>query len=310
MQDQKQIAASLSVAVTVGLSAMELSVGLWTGAISVVANGVESAVGLIAALTAWFAVRQSAKPADATHHYGHGKFESLLSAIQALLIWVTCGFIVIEAVRKLLKGTGVDYPLLAIAAMSISVVVDLAVARYLFKVARQTDSLALEADAWHLRADAFAALAVLIGLAVLSVTGWNFLDPVLALLVAVLIAKAGYELARQAADHLLDAALPSEEEIAIRQVLTGYANRFINIHRLRTRKAGSHRYIDLHLVVRDDMTVDEAHQLCDTIEAEIHQALPEVDMTIHIESESSYRQQGDEDERTRRKIAHRESHDV
>lgn len=294
-QGVEQRAAAISVIATAALTTAEISVGIFSGAVSVIANGVQSALDLVAALTAWFAVSQAAKPPDRSHRYGHGKFESLLGAVQALLIWLTAGFIAADAVQKLIKGTMVDYPLVAMVMMGISVVVDVGVARYLFSIARRFHSLALEADAWHLQADALAALSIFVGLGILNLTGWHFIDPLLAIIVAVLIVKAGFDILRQAVTHLLDAALPEEEEAEIDRVLNSYSHRFINAHRLRTRQAGKHRYIDLHLVVRDDMTVEEAHQLCDEIEHDIRQVLPNADVTIHIESASAFKEQGAED---------------
>jgi cation diffusion facilitator family transporter len=295
VQTVEQKAAVISVVATALLTTAEIAVGIFSGAISVVANGVQSALDLVAALTAWFAVSQASKPPDRSHRYGHGKVESLLGAVQALLIWVTAGFIAADAIQKLLKGTIVDYPLAAMVMMGISVIVDIGVARYLFSVARRFESLALEADAWHLQADALAALSIFAGLGVLSLTGWHFIDPLLAIFVAILIVKAGFDILREAITHLLDTALPEEEEALIDQVLNSHSHKFINAHRLRTRQAGKHRYIDLHLVVRDDMTVEEAHQLCDEIEHDIRKALPNADVTIHVESASSFREQGEED---------------
>ncbi|MFN3420916.1 MAG: cation diffusion facilitator family transporter [Armatimonadota bacterium] len=290
-----QRAAAISVVATASLTVAEITVGIFSGAVSVIANGVQSALDLVAALTAWFAVSQAAKPPDRSHRYGHGKFESLLGAFQALLIWLTAAFIAADAIQKLLKGTMVDYPLVAMVMMGVSVAVDMGVARYLFSVAKRHDSLALEADAWHLQADALAALSIFAGLGVLNLTGWHFIDPLLAIFVAILIVKAGFDILRQATAHLLDTALPEEEEALIDKVLNSHAHKFINAHRLRTRQAGRHRYIDLHLVVRDDMTVDEAHQLCDEIERDIRQALPNADVTIHVESASAFKEQGYED---------------
>ncbi len=294
-QRVEQKAAAVSVVATAALTAAEISVGIFSGAVSVVANGVQSALDLIAALTAWFAVSQASKPPDLSHRYGHGKFESLLGAIQALLIWATAGFIAAEAIKKLVKGTSVDYPLIAMLMMGISVTIDFAVARYLFAVAKRHESLALEADAWHLQADGMAALSIFVGLGILNLTGWHFIDPLLALLVALMVVKAGFDILRQAVAHLLDTALPEEEEALIDRVLNSHSHRFINAHRLRTRQAGKHRYIDLHLVVRDDMTVDEAHKLCDDIEQDIRKALPNADVTIHVESASAFKEQGVED---------------
>lgn len=288
-------AAVLSVVVTALLAVAELSVGVYSGALSVIANGVQSAIDLLAAVTAWVAVRQAAKPPDAEHRYGHGKVESLLAAVQALLIWLTCGLIAYEAIKKWQGGGAVTHPPAAIAVMALSATVGWLTARYLFAVAHRTQSLALQADAWHLQADAGAALSVLVGLTVLALTGWQFLDALLALGVAAVIAKSGFELLQQATHHLLDTALPPDEEAAIQSVLRAHAERFINAHRLRTRRAGNRRYVDLHLVVPDAMTVAEAHHLCDAIEGAIRRILPGTDVTIHVEPESAFLRQGEED---------------
>lgn len=291
----EQRAAAISVAATAALTICEIMVGVLSGAISVVANGVQSALDLVSALTAWFAVSQASKPPDESHRYGHGKIDSLLGSVQALLIWVAAGFIAAEAIQKFLKGTTVDYPLAAMVMMGITVAVDVGVARYLFHIARKHGSLALEADAWHLQADALSAISVFVGLVVLNLTGWHFMDPLLAVFISALIVKAGFGILKQAIDHLLDTALPEEEEALIDKVLNSHAHKFINAHRIRTRQSGKHRYVDLHLVVRDDMTVEEAHRLCDEIENDIRKALPNTDVTIHVESASSFKETGLED---------------
>ncbi|MFN4180005.1 MAG: cation diffusion facilitator family transporter, partial [Armatimonadota bacterium] len=170
-----------------------------------------------------------------------------------------------RTILKLAHGVEVSQPVAALVVMFLSTIVNFAVSAHLFAVARKTNSLALEADGWHLRTDAYSSSAVLVGLGVLMITNWHFLDPLLALSVAVLIAKAGYDLLTQVSRHLLDASLPSPEESIVTNILQKHAQKFVNAHRLRTRQAGKHRYIDLHLVVRDDMTVEEAHQLCDDV---------------------------------------------
>lgn len=288
-QLQKQRAATISVMATSVLTTIKLLVGWWSGSVSVISEGLHSGTDLLAALMAWFAVRQSGKPPDAGHPYGHGKFESLSGAVEAVLIWLACFLIAREAIRKLMHGVEVSQPVAAIAVMALSTVVNFVVSAHLFAIAKRTESLALEADGWHLRTDAYSSGAVLIGLGVLTITGWHFLDPLLALLVAILIAKAGYDLLTQASKHLLDAALPSPEESIVANILQQHAPNFINAHRLRTRQAGKQRYIDLHLVVRDDMTVEEAHRLCDEIERDIRKALPDADVTIHVEPESAFK---------------------
>ena len=298
MHRDAERAATLSVAVTALLTGMELAAGIWSGAISVVANGVQSAIDLLSALTAWVAIRQGSKPPDADHHNGHGKFESLRAVVQALMIWVTSFLIALEAFQKWRANLPVLYPPIALATMASSVVIGGLTARYLFAVAARTGSLALQADAYHLWADAGAAAGIFVGLAVLTVTGWQFVDSLLALILAVLIFRSGWQLVRQAMAHLLDTALPSEEVAVIEGILQTHADQFLNAHRLRTRRAGNRRYVDLHLVVPDAMTVEEAHRLCDAIEADIRKALPNTDVTIHVEPESASRQQGLEDRTT------------
>jgi divalent metal cation (Fe/Co/Zn/Cd) transporter len=269
-QSQKQKAASLSVIATSTLTAIKLLVGWWSGSVSVFSEGLHSGTDLLAALMAWFAIRQSGKPPDLGHPYGHGKFESLSGAVEAILIWVACLLIVWESIQRLIHGVEVSQPIVAIAVMTLSTVVNFIVSAHLFAVARKTESLALEADGWHLRTDAYSSGAVLI-------------------VIAAFIAKAGFDLLRQATHHLLDASLPPTEESVITRVLQNHSQSFINAHQIRTRQAGKHRYIDLHLVVRDDMTVEEAHQLCDEIEREIKRELPDADVTIHVEPESAFK---------------------
>ncbi len=289
-QAQKQKAASLSLIATSTLTIVKLLTGWWSGSVSVLSEGLHSGTDLLAALMAWFAVRQSGKPPDFEHPYGHGKFESLSGAVEALLIWGACALIVWESVKRLVQGFEVSMPVVAILVMSLSTVINLAVSSHLFTVARKTESLALEADGWHLRTDAYSSLVVLIGLGLLAITGWHFLDPLLALVVAVFIARAGFDLLKQATSHLLDASISPAEESIVAEVLQKHSQNFVNAHHIRTRQAGKQRYIDLHLVVRDDMTVEEAHQLCDEIERDIQKALPDADITIHVEPESAFKE--------------------
>ncbi len=288
-QPQKQKAATISVVATSMLTIVKFWIGWWSGSVSVISEGLHSGTDLLAALMAWFAVRQSGKPPDTEHPYGHGKFESLSGAVEAVLIWLACFFIAREAILKLMHGIEVSQPIAALSVMALSAIVNLIVSAHLFSVARKTESLALEADGWHLRTDAYSSGAVLFGLAVLAITGWHFLDTILALLVALFVAKAGYDMLIQASKHLLDTSLPSPEESTVASILQQHAQDFVNVHRLRTRRAGKQRYIDLHLVVRDDMTVESVHQICDEIEHDIRRALPDADITIHVEPESTFK---------------------
>lgn len=307
MDEAKIKAAALAVIATGSLTAIKLITGFVTGSVSVISEGVHSGTDLLAAVMALFAVRQAAKPPDRQHRYGHGKFESLSAALEALLIWVACYLVASEAIVRLRTGHQLQLPTIAIGVMILTLPVNFFVSQRLFSVARQTSSLALEADAWHQRADFYTTLAVIVGLILLTLTGWHWLDPLLALVVVVLVARAGYTLLRDAVYHLVDTALPPEEEAIVERALSNQSHRFINFHHLRTRRTGSRRNIDLHLVVRDDMTVDEAHQLCDEIEEEIRKGIPDADVTIHIESESAHQRQGIEEAHLPHQVSQRQS---
>ncbi len=292
---KKRTVALLSVVATASLTFVKLIAGIYSGSVSVLSEAAHSATDLLAALMAWFAVRQSSKPPDRQHRYGHGKFESLSAGLEALLIWVACYWITKEAIERWRSGIHVSRLEAALAVMGLSLIVNWLVSARLFSVSRQTSSLALEADAWHLRTDAYSSVAVLLGLAALKITGWHWLDPLFALIVVAIMVRVGYCLVKEAIQHLLDTALPPEEEAIVERALQTHSYRFINFHHLRTRRTGAKRNIDLHLVVRDEMTVEEAHQLCDEIEEEIRKGIPDADVTIHVESASSQLQQGIEE---------------
>jgi cation diffusion facilitator family transporter len=262
---------------------LKLLVGLAIGSVSVLAEAIHSAVDLAAAVIAFFSVRIAARPADADHHFGHGKAENVSGTIEGLLIFVGSGVIVYEAINRLTHGAKLEEPDLGIAVMTLSVIVNTLVSRHLFRVAKQADSLALEADAEHLRTDVWTSFGVLGGLVLVRITGIAELDPLLALGVAALIIKAAYSITRRSFVDLLDRQLPSEEQAIIERILREHRGRFIGYHKLRSRKSGPHRHIDLHLVFRPRTSVAQAHRLCDELEDHIQEALPHSTVTIHVE---------------------------
>lgn len=279
----KMRAARISVVSNSLLVAVKLSVGFFMGSVAVLSEAIHSGLDLMASVIAFYAVRKAGKPADERHPYGHGKWENVSGVVEALLILLAAVYIVYEAVLRLQHGSTVSHLGLGTAIMALSAVVNWFVSRYLFRVAGETDSVALEADAWHLRADVYTSLGVLVGLGLIFFTKLTILDSVAAIAVAVLIIKSSVDLTKSAAADLFDTRLPREDEEIIKKVLSGYQEGCVDFHRLRSRKSGSMRFIDLHLVVPRKWSIEEAHQVSDRIEKEIRESLANTQVIIHID---------------------------
>ncbi len=282
--------AILSVCSNTALILLKIAVGLLIGSVAVLSEAIHSAVDLIAALIALFAVRKSSVAADERHPYGHGKFENISGTVEGLLIFLAALWIIYAAVRKLVHGGEIEMPGWGVAVMLISAIVNTLVSRRLFKVGRETDSVALQADGWHLRTDVYTSLGVMFGLLVIWVGGlvWPsanlaWIDPVVAIAVALMIMKAAYDLTLNAARDLLDVSLPDKDVEWIPVFVKERWPQVRSFHRLRTRKAGSTRFIDFHLAVDDSMSVGEAHELGDSIVVAIKERLPDSRVHIHVE---------------------------
>jgi cation diffusion facilitator family transporter len=282
--DRRKIrAAYLSVGSNTLLVISKLFVGLLMGSVAIISEAVHSGMDLLAALLATFAVREAAKPPDEDHRYGHGKFEDLSGTIEAALIIIAAAIIIIESLRRLVDMEGIELPLMGVAVMGVSAGVNWGVSWYLFKVARETESIALEADALHLRTDVYTSLGVMVAMMVIHYTEWYWVDPVVAIGVAVLIAYAAYELTRRTVRDLVDAPLPEEEHEAIEGILHEHVGMHIGWDSIRTRRAGSERHIDLHLHFPPSMPVKEAHDIAHHIQEDIEAALAKSHVLIHLE---------------------------
>lgn len=281
--ERKVRAARISIVSNTSLVLLKLTVGLTMASVSVISEAVHSMMDLLAALIANFSVRKAVEPADKEHPYGHGKYENLSGVVEAALIFLAAAIIVYEAVSRLLEGGMVEFVDYGIAVMAVSAAVNFFVSRYLYRVAREEESIALEADALHLRTDVWTSLGIMAGLVAIRITGINELDPLIALGVAVLIVRAAWDLTKRSGMDLLDTCLSEEEEQIIRNALDKHSEAFLGYHSMRTRKAGSEKYVDLHLVVKYSTTVDEAHRIAEEVEREIEAALPRTDVTIHLE---------------------------
>ncbi len=199
------------------------------------------------------------------------------------LIFAAAGIIVYTAVRRLIVGAPLELIGIGIYITTAAIVINILISRYLSKVARDTDSPTLEADARHLFSDVLSSVAVLVGLIVVLLTGLNILDPIIALLVALLILKVGYDTLRKSFGGLVDVRLPKTEEAEIKSCIIEHYSEVVSFHKLRTRKAGSQRYIDLHLVMPKNASVEEAHRMCDHLEQDIENRLHHTSVTIHVE---------------------------
>jgi cation diffusion facilitator family transporter len=281
---RKRRAAALSIASNLALIVLKLAAGAVTGSVAIVTEAVHSGIDLIASVVAYFSVRKAGEPADEDHRYGHEKIENLAAAIEGMLILVGSGIIVVESLRRLIRGGSVDHLGLGIAVVGVSALANLVVSGLIARTGRATASPALEGDAAHLRTDAYTSLAVLVGLALVQLTGAEWLDPVVALLVAGAIVTAGVRLLMGSSRVLVDEALPEEERAAIHAAVVAFGDRgVVGYHQLRTRRAGARRYVDLHLQFEAGTSLEQAHEIAHAIQDAIAARLRGADVLIHLE---------------------------
>jgi cation diffusion facilitator family transporter len=283
LQKTKLRAARLSIFAGSFLTIGKLVVGLSMNSISVVSEALHSGLDLIAALIAYIAIRISGQPADDSHQYGHGKFENIAAIFEALLIVIAGALIISQAIPRLKGGSVIHALDLGAAVMGASVVINYGVSIILIRTAKKTDSPALAADGWHLRTDAYTSLGVLAGIIAIRLTGLVILDPLIALGVTLLIFKAAFDLLRESVGSILDTRLPEADEKIILGVLKDYDTEFVEFHKLRTRKAGAEKHMDLHLVVRCRQPIDHVHNLCERIEKTLREKIKDMHILIHPE---------------------------
>jgi cation diffusion facilitator family transporter len=282
----KMRAAGLSIGSNVTLIGLKVVAGAATGSVAILTEAMHSAIDLVASIVAWFSVRKADIPADEEHRYGHYKLENLAAAIEGILILVGSGVIAFEAIRKLVESAPVERLGFGIAVMAVSGVANLAVSTYLYRQARLTESPALAGDAAHLRTDALTSFGVLVGLALVALTGADWLDPTVALVVAAAIVFSGVRILTRSSRALVDEALPPAELEAIRTAVRSFGSRgVVGYHQLRTRSAGSRRYVDLHVQFRAGTTLEDAHAIAHALQAAIEARLRNADVLIHLEPE-------------------------
>ncbi len=286
----KTRAAAVSIVSNSLLIVLKLAAGVITGSIAIITEAIHSSIDLVASLVAFFSVRKADEPADESHPYGHQKVENLAAGIEGMLILAGAAVIVIESVRRLVDVPEVESLGIGLAVIGFSAVANVGVSAYLYRQAARTDSPALEGDAAHLRTDAMTSFGVLIGLTLVEVTGIEAFDPITALVVAAAIVVAGLRIITRTSRVLVDEALPPEELEAVRQAIEDHgAPEVVGFHKLRARRAGSRRYVDLHVQFRDGTSLARAHEVSHEIDAAITQRLRGADVLVHLEPEAAAR---------------------
>jgi cation diffusion facilitator family transporter len=281
-ENKKDAAARWSVCSNTLLIVLKLAVAASTGAVSVFAEAFHSFGDLIGSIVAMIAVRVSDAPPDESHAYGHGKFENLSGVASAILMFLAGSYAVVEAVKHLREHRSVEVVNPGLSVMAFSVIVNIFVSRHLLATGKSTDSAALTADGNHLRTDIYTSFGVFVSLLIVKFTGWIWMDSVAAICVSGMIFYTGYKLAGDAVGTLSDRSLPPAEERALRDTIES-DKRVLSYHNLRTRKSGSHRHVDVHVLISDGNSFVQAHDFTEELEEKLRRTLPNVHPIIHIE---------------------------
>ena len=271
------VAAALA---TIGLKALAYAV---TGSVGLLSDALESLVNLAGALMALWMLSLAARPPDANHAYGHGKAEYFSSGVEGGLILIAAISIGIAAVDRLLHPRPLEQVGLGLGVSVVASAINLGVSLVLMRAARQYDSITLRANAHHLMTDVWTSAGVLLGVGLVVLTGWLWLDPLVALAVAANIVWTGTRIVHDSVQGLMDVALPAAEQEKIRSVLEGYAGDEVHYHALRTRQSGPRRFVSVHILVPGAWTVMQGHDLVERIEADLRAALPMLSVLTHLE---------------------------
>lgn len=268
------------------LVVLKLIVWLFTGSVSVLSEALHSGVDLVVTSLQLVSVRLAARPADADHAYGHGKYENIGAAFEALLILATAGVVVAEAIQRIRTTAPIAHLDLGVAVMLLSAVVNAFVSRRLARTAAAEQSPALAAEAAQLRADVWTAVGVAVALLAIRVTNVWLIDPIISLMIAGLIVKAAYDVSVRALVDLTDGRLPPEDEVQIRAIIDRHRDLYAGYHKVRTRRSGGGEFIDFHLQMKGEMPLQQAHDLSDLIVAAIKDAYPRAHVLIHLEPDA------------------------
>jgi cation diffusion facilitator family transporter len=275
--------AWLSIAAALVTIALKFGAFLITGSVGLLSDALESLVNLAAAIMALAMLGLAARPPDEEHAYGHSKAEYFASSFEGALILIAAASIGWSSVMRLLAPQPVRAPAVGIAITAVASVVNLGVAAMLLRAGRRYRSIALEADAHHLMTDVWTSVGVMVGVAAVAITDWEWLDPVIALVVALNVVRIGVGLMRRSALGLLDTAIPEQDRAAVVRILDAYAAEGVQYHAFRTRQAGTRRFVSVHVLVPGAWTVQRGHELLERMEEEIRAVIPDSSVFTHLE---------------------------
>lgn len=275
--------AFLSIAAAILTIALKLGAYLLTNSIGFLSDAMESGVNLVAAVFAVWALTYAAKPPDEEHVFGHSKAEYFSSGFEGALILVAAISIAIAAIPRLIHPEPLEQVSIGLLLSIIASAINGGVALILLKAGKRLHSITLRADAHHLLTDVWTSVGVILGLFLVSVTGWLILDPLIAILVAINIVWTGVKLIQESSSALLDASIPLQERQMIDELLSAYDRQQVQFHAIRTRMAGMRKFVSFHVLVPGAWTVQQGHDLCEEIESKICQSLPNINVFIHLE---------------------------
>ena len=282
--DRKRIqTARFSVGSAVVLAVTKLFVGIATGSLGVLSSAFDNLADILMSGVNFLSIRKSIEPADFSHPYGHGKAETLGTVFMSVIVALTGAWIVREGVHRLRAGIipcSVDTGVLV---MALSVAASWYIARRIWKAGDETGSNALKADSLHFRTDVYAGAGILVSLLLFRVTGWKWLDPGAAMVVGGYIVLAAISIFREALGDLMDSSLPPETVEEIRRIIDSHKPLVVDYHKLRTRRSGSEKHVDFHVVVCRQFLLQDAHQVADHLEKEVSQALGNAHVVTHID---------------------------
>jgi cation diffusion facilitator family transporter len=275
--------AWISLIVAVGVIFLKISAYVLTNSISLLSDALESIVNVLGATAAMWALAIAERPPDDEHAYGHDKAEFFSSGFEGALIMVAAFGISGTAIWRLIHPAQLDVDMIGIGLAILTSAINFALARWLFKASKKHESIALEADAHHLMSDVITSIVVVVGVVLVGITQWHWLDPLMAFVVGLNIVRMGWQLVRRSLDGLLDPAFSSTELADVHGVLNTFATNDVSFHAIRTRKSGIRRFVSLHVLVPGEWSVQRGHELSEEIESALHAHMANLHVLTHLE---------------------------
>ncbi|GJM16810.1 MAG: cation transporter [Thermodesulfobacteriota bacterium] len=283
IKNKKLRTALLSITVAISLVIIKLIFGFLTNSVSILASAVDSFLDLSASSVNYFSIRKSEKPADHDHRFGHGKAEGLAGLFQCFVIGISSLYLIYLSIERLLNGGNLQDLDLGILVIAFSIIVSLLLARYIRNVAKETESIALNADSLHYQFDVYTNLGIVIALIVIKFTGLSLIDPIISIVIAILIMWSAKDIVIQSLNILMDKELPEEVVVQIEEIILNHSSEVRSFHKLRTRNAGSVKFIEFHVVLDHQLTFVKSHELAEDIIKEIEAVIPNSEVTVHVD---------------------------